>query len=121
MQHTGALFKLMLTRLCTAAAMILMTITLASCATSDAGFSPTERVGSKVQVCRSGDQLVNASSQCLQDGAACYQLDNGKWCTGARGNICPAGSVELPTGAACPRGARCIKYAENLSCAIQFR
>jgi len=105
-------------RICTACLVILFTLTLASCATSDAGAS-SARIGSKVQACRSGDQLVSSSRQCLQDGAACYELTNGQWCTGERGNTCPAGSAQLPLGAACPPGARCIAYGEGLTCAIQ--
>lgn len=118
MHHTGAFFPQTLARLCIAGLMILMCGTLASCATADAGGS-SQRLGSKVQVCKSGDQMVDSASQCLQDGAACYALSNGKFCTGERGNTCPTGSAEIPAGAACPRGARCIQYGEGLNCVIQ--
>lgn len=120
MQHSGAISMQTLARLCTASVMIFMALTLTSCATADAG-SSSARLGSKVQVCKRGDELVDSPRQCLQDGAACYELTNGKYCTGERGNTCPAGSLEVPAGTACPRGARCIKYGENLSCAIQTR
>lgn len=114
MQQTGAYPMQTLARLCIASAMIFM---LAGCATSEAG-SSSARLGSKIEVCKRGDELVDSSRQCLQDGAACYELTNGKFCTGERGNTCPAGSTEIPSGTACPRGARCINYGESLSCAI---
>ena len=34
--------------------------------------------------CLSGDFAIASSSLCLMDDAACYQLDNGQWCTGPR-------------------------------------
>lgn len=74
--------------------------------------------GSRVSVCKSTDTLIDSSDQCLMDDAACYQLSNGKWCTGERGNVCPAGSMALPDGSACPPGARCFRVGESLQCAI---
>ena len=74
--------------------------------------------GSRVSVCKSTDTLVDDSSQCLQDDAACYELSNGKWCTGERGNTCPAGSVAVPAGQACPLGSRCFHVGESLECTI---
>ena len=118
MQHSGVISMQTFSRLCIAGLMIFLTLSLASCATTDAG-SSTQRLGSKIQACKRGDQQVNSASQCLQDGAACYALSNGKFCTGERGNTCPAGSVEIPAGTGCPIGARCIKYGESLNCAIQ--
>lgn len=109
-------------RLCRLA-LIMSTVVLVSCASSGGdSYSATQRVGgSKIQVCKSGDELVQSSQQCLQDSAACYELSNGQWCTGERGNTCPAGSSEIPVGAACPRGTRCIQFGEGLNCAIQIR
>lgn len=117
MQRSATFSKLTFARLGIAGVLIFLAATLGSCATDSAGAS--QRLGSKVQACRSGDQLVDSPRQCLQDGAACYELANGKFCTGERGNVCPTGSVEIPAGTACPRGTRCIQYGENLSCAIQ--
>ena len=74
--------------------------------------------GNRVSACKSTDTLVDDSSQCLQDDAACYELSNGKWCTGERGNVCPAGSVALPAGQACPPGHRCFQVGESLECTI---
>ena len=34
--------------------------------------------------CDAGDQSIESSTACLQDDAACYQLVDGTWCTGAR-------------------------------------
>ncbi len=73
---------------------------------------------SRVSACKSTDTLVDDSSQCLQDDAACYELSNGKWCTGERGNVCPAGSAALPAGQACPPGHRCFRVGESLECTI---
>ncbi len=98
--------------------------TLLGCA-SNAGSGSTnqglsQRVtpASKIQVCKSGDQIVASASQCLQDDAACYQISNGQWCTGERGNVCPAGSTEISLGAACPAGSRCIRLSESLTCKV---
>ncbi len=103
-------------------AVMLAVATLSGCAGSAGSSTGTQRLGgSKIQACRSGDEMVSSSRQCLQDGAACYELTNGNWCTGERGNTCPAGSTQLPQGAACPRGARCIEYGENLNCAVQLK
>jgi len=103
--------------------MMLITLAIASCATSDGGYGSgaTRSAGSKITVCKSGDTLVNSSAQCLQDSAACYELADGKWCTGERGNMCPAGSVKVPDGQQCPNGTRCIAFGESLTCAIQVR
>ncbi len=121
MQH----FAPTLIRIRTTLAMVFITVVLASCASAggDGGYSgaAARAGGGKIQACKSGDQLISSSNQCLQDGAACYELSNGKWCTGERGNTCPAGSAEIPAGAACPRGTRCIQFGEGLNCAIQIR
>ncbi len=73
---------------------------------------------SKISQCKSTDIVVDSSSQCLLDDAACYPLSNGQWCTGERGNICPAGSVALPSGQTCPPGKRCFRVGESLECTI---
>ena len=44
----------------------------------------------KILACKSGDTQIESASQCLQDDAACYQKADGAWCTGPRGNVCPA-------------------------------
>lgn len=94
---------------------------LSACASSggslnDAGISSGN--GSRVSACKSTDTLIDDSRQCLQDDAACYELSNGKWCTGERGNVCPAGSVALSAGQACPPGRRCFRVGESLECTI---
>ena len=103
--------------------MMLIMLSVAGCATSDGGYGSTSASGvsSKVAACKSGDTLVNSSTQCLQDSAACYELANGKWCTGERGNTCPAGSAQIPDDEQCPNGTRCIAFGEGLQCAIQVR
>jgi len=75
-------------RPCIIGIMLLTTVIVAGCATSDGGYSSasTRGSGSKVVACKSGDTQISASSQCLQDSAACYELANGQWCTGERGN-----------------------------------
>ncbi len=105
-------------------AMVLGVVALSGCAStgSSGSYGADQRAaGSKIQVCKRGDELIQSSRQCLQDDAACYELSNGQWCTGERGNTCPAGSAEIPVGAACPRGTRCIAFGESLNCAIQIR
>jgi len=111
------------TRLSVLGAMLLFTLHTAGCATTGGGFGDgaARNASSKVQVCKSGDEMVNSSTQCLQDAAACYELSNGKWCTGERGNTCPAGSSQIPEGTACPNGTRCIQFGEGLNCAIEIR
>jgi len=119
--HFPNSFSFSTLRRCYVSALALAAIlTLAACGTTDTGGS-TPRAGGKALVCKSGDEMVSSSQQCLQDDAACYQISNGKWCTGERGNTCPAGSVAIAAGTVCPRGARCINYGESLTCAIQTR
>ncbi len=108
---------------CIIGILMLGTLGIASCATSDGGYgsASTRAAGSKIVACKSGDTQVSSSTQCLQDSAACYELANGGWCTGERGNTCPAGSVQIPDGGQCPNGTRCIEFGEGLQCAIQVR
>ena len=35
--------------------------------------------------CKPGEEVVDSQSACLQDDAVCYQLDDGRWCTGSSG------------------------------------
>ncbi len=94
---------------------------LVNCA-SDGGSSRSDSAPrGKVSVCKSGDTTVSSASQCLRDDAACYQLTDGNWCTGTRGNSCPAPSVEVPAGTSCPAGARCFKVGESLTCGIRYQ
>ena len=101
-------------------ATLCSTLLMVGCA-SDGGSGPSaSRSGgvSKIQACRSGDQAVASPSQCLKDEAACYQIANGGWCTGARGNTCPTGSQAVPAGGTCPTSTRCFAISESLNCAI---
>ncbi|MBX2835871.1 MAG: hypothetical protein KTR35_03380 [Gammaproteobacteria bacterium] len=93
---------------------------LGGCAASGGNSIGSERSGAagKVQACRTGDTMVSSSNQCLSDDAACYQIANGSWCTGERGNTCPTGSVAVPAGSVCPSNARCFNYGESLTCAV---
>ncbi len=98
--------------------IVLLTAMVSACASSVGGIpSPTDGA-SRITACKSGDTQIASRSQCLIDDAACYQLSNGGWCTGERGNSCPSGSNPLPAGGACPAGARCFALAESLSCYI---
>ena len=74
--------------------------------------------GGRVQQCRAGDTRVASEADCLRDDAACYALASGEFCTGERGNTCPAGSAALPAGAPCPPGARCFVIGESLTCTV---
>lgn len=111
----------LLTRLKSLLTVIVVSVVVSACAssggTSDFGGGVSGN-SSRVSICKAGDQQVQSSSQCLQDDAACYQLSNNQWCTGERGNICPAGSSELPAGMSCPRGKRCFNVGESLRCTI---
>jgi len=101
---------------------ITLMIAMSGCASpgGSQGIEPINQGSgsSRVSQCKSTDQRISSSSQCLQDDAACYQLSNGDWCTGERGNICPAGSIAVPDGAACPIGKRCFNVGESLRCTI---
>ena len=108
------------TTLITVIACLLL---LSGCASSgnsspSASGSGISNGSSRISECKINDTLVQSSSQCLQDDAACYQISNGQWCTGERGNVCPAGSVAVPEGMACPRGKRCFRVSESLECTI---
>lgn len=103
--------------------LTLLTMMLGACA-SNSGSSLPGRVdagnpASRILACKSTDRQVASQDQCLLDDAACYQIANGGWCTGERGNVCPAGSQALPAGTACPAGSRCIRFSESLECVIQ--
>jgi len=76
--------------------------------------------GTRAEFCKSGDTPVESPGQCLQDDAACYQLTNGTWCTGERGQACPTGSTPLPAGTECPQGGRCFTIGENLTCSVIY-
>lgn len=92
----------------------------ASSGTGNGGFANAEvSQSARITVCRTGDREVAGASQCLADDAACYQIANGNYCTGPRGNVCPTGSVAVPNGTPCPEGVRCFKPSESLYCAIQ--
>lgn len=91
-----------------------LAILLGGCA-SGGGPAP---VDGRVQQCKAGDVRVASEADCLQDDAACYALASGEFCTGERGNSCPAGSTALPAGATCPPGARCFAVGESLSCTV---
>lgn len=101
---------------------VLLVVQLGCASSGDGGAGPSlsNRASpiSKIQICKAGDQMVASSNQCIQDDAACYQISNGQWCTGPRGNVCPAGSTELAIGVACPTGSRCIRFGESLTCKI---
>lgn len=100
------------------------TILLSACASSGSsindGLAGARQAGNggHASICKSGDTQVDSSGQCLQDDAACYELNNGKWCTGERGNTCPAGSSALPAGIPCAPGKRCFHVGESLECTI---
>ncbi|MBX2881862.1 MAG: hypothetical protein KTR32_18080 [Granulosicoccus sp.] len=90
---------------------------LIACASSQ-GVAPVADTASRIDSCKSTDQEVASAAQCLQDGAACYQISNGSWCTGTRGDTCPAGSIPLAAGESCPPNRRCFRAAESLECMI---
>ena len=86
----------------------------------DGGAETARNAPGRVQQCKAGDTRVASEASCLQDDAACYALDDGAFCTGPRGNVCPVGSAAVPAGAACPPGARCFEIGESLTCTISF-
>ncbi len=97
-------------------ALLLMVVCCSGC--SSVGNGADNRSGSRIQICKSGDKTISSAGQCLRDDAACYQISNGEWCTGERGNSCPSGATALPTGAVCPTGARCFRLSESLVCVV---
>ncbi len=97
--------------------LILMVPLLGSCASSGTS-APAANASERILACKSTDIQVASEGQCLQDDAACYQISSGQWCTGERGNVCPAGSQALTAGVTCPTGARCFRFSESLECVI---
>ena len=97
---------------------LIGTVVLLGCATG--GGAP--RSGSpggdavRAEACKAGDEAIADRGACLLDDAACYQLVTGGWCTGPRGNTCPAGSSTVPAGQACPIGEVCFRMGESLTC-----
>ena len=100
--------------------VLLALVTIISACASGAGNTGggTTPAADRILACKSTDTLVETQDQCLLDEAACYQIKSGQWCTGPRGNVCPAGSQPLAAGSACPPGARCIRVSESLECRI---
>jgi len=101
---------------------LMLLLGISACATNEVSPYPTgdSSLAGKIRICRAGDTEVDSAASCLQDDAACYQMANGKWCTGPRGNTCPAGSTELPAGSSCPSGMRCFQIGESKNCGISF-
>jgi len=103
---------------------LLGVLVLSSACTSATGgagqqdFQPNGNASEKILACKATDRQISSSSQCLQDDAACYQISNGQWCTGERGNVCPSGSTPIAAGTTCPDGARCFRFSESLECKI---
>jgi len=98
----------------------LFALMLIGCAGEGGGGAEFGGGGTRAEFCKSGDTPVSSPNQCLQDDAACYQLTDNSWCTGARGLSCPTGSSPLAEGAACPRGARCFNVSEAMRCVVTF-
>lgn len=108
-------------RLISVLVVVAVCLLISSCTSGSGLPSDSSRIGAdngRIAACKATDQIVDSSNQCLQDDAACYQISNGQWCTGERGNICPAGSSALSAGASCPPGKRCFSVGESLECTI---
>ncbi|MEE9332762.1 MAG: hypothetical protein V3U65_01590 [Granulosicoccaceae bacterium] len=95
-------------------------VLLSGCAGGNSSSGDNIVLRGKILACKSGDTQIDSTSQCLQDDAACYQKADGAWCTGPRGNVCPAGSSKIPEGTECPAGARCFSVGEGLTCGINY-
>ena len=102
----------------TALTSLALLVMLSGCEGGSDGGRSVVGGGTRAEFCKAGDQPISSPSQCLQDGAACYQLTNNSWCTGERGLACPTGSSQLPVGTACPRGGRCFTAGEGLTCVV---
>ena len=104
--------------------LLLALVTIVSACASGGGnragntAAGTAPAADRILACKSTDSLIESQDQCLLDDAACYQIKSGQWCTGPRGNVCPAGSQALEPGSDCPAGARCIRLSESLECRI---
>lgn len=108
------------------AALALLTAMISACSSTGGGSlddgltrADARNPANRILACKSTDRQIASQSQCLQDDAACYQIASGEWCTGERGNVCPAGSQTLPVGNVCPTGSRCFRISESLECFIQ--
>lgn len=97
---------------------LLLTALMTGCATGGVEQSSggVPRGAARAADCKAGDTRVASEAACLVDDAACYQLASGDWCTGPRGNVCPAGSSALPLEQACPTGSVCFSMSESLVC-----
>lgn len=115
-QHGRTIFNSIRTLVTVIACVLLLSGCASSGNPSTSG--STISSGSRITACKTSDTLVQNQNQCLQDDAACYQLNNGQWCTGERGISCPAGSLAIPEGSACPSGKRCFSVSESLECTI---
>jgi len=114
--------KSMTTMLKTSTWLMTLLILCAGCASgTDPYRTGDSSLSGKIKSCRAGDTPIAGADLCLQDDAACYQIANGSWCTGERGNQCPTGSSEIAANAPCPRGARCFDVGESKRCAISYK
>ena len=61
-------------------------------------------------------KVVDNSDECLQDDSYCWQLPDGRWCTGPAAPSCPEGSYPIERIDDCPAGAYCFTFSESLRC-----
>jgi hypothetical protein len=71
--------------------------------------------------CQQGHMEIEGPDQCLQDDAVCYEIEDGRWCTGPDGreNLCPDGFdlTDVPCDADSPN--ECFPVADGLYCQWQ--
>ncbi|GMG87267.1 hypothetical protein [Biformimicrobium ophioploci] len=77
---------------------------------------PAEERPEFPRVCYNGDTVVSSAAECFSGDNACYQTDDGQWCTGERSTRCPAGSDPIAPDEICPDGAVCWVETQGLHC-----
>lgn len=82
-------------------------------AQSDGGMSSQEPDAGGEE-CR-GD-IIPGRDRCLQDDAFCYELSDGRWCTGSAVVECPAGNRSIPRDQPCKPGHVCWQFSESRRC-----
>lgn len=77
---------------------------------------PLEQLEAFPDSCLKGDVETPELAQCSAANPACYQLDNGLWCSGPGNSLCDQGEEQVPPGAQCPGDTGCWVDTPNLRC-----
>jgi hypothetical protein len=100
------------------ACALAITVAALGSAGCSGGKAPEPSLGDACTFGELEGTIVAEMSDCLFDDAFCVERPDGTWCTGsAPVPDCPAGSMEIPSDAACPDGFFCWMPGFSRQCA----